>query len=767
MLRTLENKLHSSSSTCNNINKVTQIISSTTITSNFKTENSTNDYISSLCKQKQYSKALDAFHFLQNNTKFSLKPTTYAHLFSACSYLKSIQQAKTIHDHLLLSDCKPDIVLQNHILNMFGKCGSLGDAVKVFDEMPERNVVSWTSLIAGYSQNGRGVDALRLYIDMLRSGVMPDQFTFGSVIRACANMSDDVELGRQLHGNVIKSEFGSSLIPLNALIAMYNKYDRITDASDVFSRIKTKDLISWSSMISGFSQLGYELEALCCFKEMMSLGVYQPNEFIFGSILSACGSLVRPQYGRQIHGMSIKFGLGGNLFAGCSLSDMYAKFGLLHCAQIAFFEIESPDLVSWNAIIAGFAYGGYTNDAMSFFSQMRHLGFCPDNITFRSLLCAFTNPCTLNQGKQVHSYIIKRGLSSDVTVSNTILSMYAKCLNLCDAFGMFNEMKSNANLVSWNAILTVCMQHKQASEVFKLLKMLLSSQNRPDHITLATVLGACGEISSLEMGDQVHCYATKSANKMDMFVANGLIDMYTKCGSLVSARKLFDCIRNPDVISWSSLIVGYAQFGYGEEALHLFREMKSSGVQPNRVTFVGVLTACSHIGLLEEGWKLYNSMEIEHGILPTKEHCSCVVDLLARAGCIKEAEAFINHMPFDPDIVVWKTLLAACKTNNNVEVAKRAAESILSIDPSNSAAHVLLCSIYASGGNWKDVAQLRSLMKQNGVKKVPGESWIEVKDKMHVFLAEDCLHSERDHIYSLLDELWLQMLDDGFVPLRK
>ncbi|WOG91255.1 hypothetical protein DCAR_0310503 [Daucus carota subsp. sativus] len=767
MLKTLETKLHSSSTICNNINNVKHIINPTTITSNFKNENSSNDYISFLCKQKQYSKALDAFHFLHNNTTFSLKPSTYANLFSACSYLKSIKQGRIVHDHLLLSGCKADIILQNHILNMYGKCGSLSDAVKVFDEMSERNIVSWTSLIAGYSQNGRGVDAVRLYIDMQRSGVMPDQFTFGSVIRACANMSDDVELGRQLHGNFMKSEFGSSLIPLNALIAMYNKYDRIIDASSVFSRIKTKDLISWSSMISGFSQLGYELEALCCFKEMISLGVYQPNEFIFGSILSACGSLRHPQCGRQIHGMSIKFGLGGNLFAGCSLSDMYAKCGLLHCAQIAFFEIESPDLVSWNAIIAGFAYGGYVNDAISFFSRMRHMGFTPDNITIRSLLCAFTNPYTLNQGKQAHSYIIKHGLSSDVTVSNTILSMYAKCLNLSDAFGIFNEIKSNADLVSWNAILTVCMHHKQAAEVFKVIKMLLLSQNRPDHITLAIVLGACGEISSLEMGDQVHCYATKSAHKVDTFVANGLIDMYTKCGSLVSARKLFDCMRNPDVISWSSLIVGYAQCGYGEEALHLFREMKSSGVKPNQVTFVGVLTACSHVGLLQEGWQLFTSMETEHGVVPTKEHCSCVVDLLARAGCIKEAEAFINHMPFDPDIVVWKTLLAACKTNNNVEVAKRAAESILSIDPSNSAAHVLLCSIYASNGSWKDVKRLRSLMKQNSVRKVPGQSWIEVKDKMHVFLAEDFLHSERDHIYSLLDELWLQMLDAGFVPLRK
>lgn len=637
--------------------------------------------------------------------------------------------------------------------------------MKVFDEMPERNVVSWTSVIAGYSQNGKGIEAIRLYLQMQQSGVMPDHFTFGSVIRACSNRSD-VEFGRQLHANVIKSEFGSHLIPQNALIAMYNKFGQITDALDVFSRIKTKDLISWSSMIAGFSQLGYELEALYYFQEMIYLGVYQPNEFIFGSVLSACGSLLQPQYGRQIHGMSIKFGLRGDVFTGCSLSDMYAKCGFLHSAQTAFYQIERPDLVAWNAIIAGFAYGGGANEAISFFSQMRHLGLTPDDITIRSLLCACTSPCTLNQGKQVHSYITKMGLNSDVPVCNTLLSMYAKCLDLSDAFKMFNEIKSNADLVSWNAILTVCLQHNQAGEVFALLKLLLPSENKPDHITLANVLGACGEIASLEMGVQIHCYAMKTGLKLDISVTNGLINMYTKCGSLESARSLFDCMRKPDVVSWSTLIVGYAQFGYGEEALDLFRKMRSLGVKPNQVTFVGVLTACSHVGLVEEGWQLYNTMEMEHGIIPTREHCSCVVDLLARAGCIKEAEAFINQMWFDPDIVVWKTLLAACKTYNNVEVAKRAAENILEIDPSNSAAHVLLCSIYASTGSWKDVSQLRSLMKQRGIRKVPGQSWLEIKDTMHVFVAEDCLHPERDQIYAVLDELWLQMLDAGFVPLR-
>ncbi|KAA8518791.1 hypothetical protein F0562_016435 [Nyssa sinensis] len=751
MIKNLEPKLRF---TCDIVNSSIRLA----VSPNFKTEQSSNDYISSLCKQRLFKEALEAFDFFQKNTNFHVNPSTYAHLISSCSSLRSLEHGRKIHNHIRTSNCQPDIILQNHILNMYGKCGSLKDARKVFDEMSNRNLVSWTSIIAGYSQNSRENDAIELYFQMRQSGLMPDQFTFGSIIKACSSLSD-LKLGKQLHAHVIKSEFGSHLIAQNALIAMYTKFAEIVDALEVFSHIELKDLISWSSMIAGFSQLGYELEALHYFKEMMCQGVYQPNEFIFGSAFSACGSLLQPEYGRQIHGMSIKFGLDKDAFTGCSLSDMYAKCGLLDSARTIFYHIERPDLVSWNAIIAGFAYNGEANEATSFFSQMRHLKLTPDDVTVRSLLCAFASPFSLCQGKLVHSYIIKMGFDSDVPVCNTLLSMYAKCSDICDAFKIFNEISSNADLVSWNAILTVCMQHNQAEEVFRLLTLMHISDNKPDHVTLANILGACGEIASLEIGNQVHCYTMKTGLDLNICVMNALIDMYTKCGSLGNAQKLLDSMENPDVVSWSSLIVGYAQSGYGEEALELFRRMRSLGIKPNQVTFVGVLTACSHVGLVEEGWQFYKSMEMEYGVVPTREHCSCVVDLLARAGCINEAEYFINQMEFDPDIVVWKTLLAACKTRANLDVGKRAAESILKIDPTNSTAHVLLSNIYASSGSWDDVARLRSLMRQRGVRKVPGQSWIEVKERIHVFLAEDSLHPERDKIYTMLEKLWLQMLD--------
>ncbi|XP_027350941.1 pentatricopeptide repeat-containing protein At3g53360, mitochondrial [Abrus precatorius] len=736
------------------------------IFNNLSTGLSTDGYINLMCKQQQYKEALNAFDFHLKNSSIQLEPSTYLNLILACTNFRSLKYGKKIHDHILKSNCQHDLVLQNHILNMYGKCGSLKYAREVFDAMQLQNVVSWTIMISGYSQNGQENDAIIMYIQMLRSGHFPDQLTFGSIIKACC-IAGDVYLGWQLHAHVVKSGYDHHLVAQNALISMYTKFEQIARASDVFTMISTKDLISWASMITGFTKLGYGMEALYLFRDMLRHGVYHPNEFIFGSVFSACSRLLEPEFGRQIHGVCVKFGLGGNIFAGCSLCDMYAKSGFLPSAKKAFYQIESPDLVSWNAIIAAFSDSGDVNEAVSFFCDMIHAGLTPDSITFLSLLCACGSPITLNQGTQIHSYIIKIGMDREATVCNSLLTMYTKCSNLYDAFNIFKDISENANLVSWNAILSACLQHKQAEEAFRLFKLMLFSENKPDNITITTILGTCAELASLEVGNQVHCFSVKSGLVVDVSVSNRLIDMYAKCGSLKQARDVFDSTQNPDIVSWSSLIVGYAQFGLGHEALNLFKMMRNLGIQPNEVTYLGVLSACSHIGLVEEGWHLYKTMEVELGIPPTREHISCMVDLLARAGCLNEAENFITETGFDPDITTWKTLLASCKIHGNVDIAERAAENILKQDPCNSAALVLLSNIYAAAGNWKEVAKLRNLMKQIGVQKVPGQSWIEVKEKIHVFFSEDSSHPQRDKIYTMLEDLWLQMLDDGYDPCQR
>lgn len=647
---------------------------------------------------------------------------------------------------------------------MYGKCAAMDDARQLFDSMPERNVVSWTAMISGYSRNNREAEAVELYSGMLRTGLFPDQFSLGSVIRSSSGLFDG-ELGRQVHCHVVKLGYELDLTVLNALVTMYSKTDRINDALMVFQKITEKDEVSWGSMIAGFAQQGRELEALHLFKEMISTGVHWPNEFHFGSAFSACGNLSLLGYGEQIHSLCTKLGLEKDPFAGCSLSGLYARCGKLICTRKSFYQVEVPDLVSWNSVISAFACENFVNEAVQFFSEMRLSGLEPDDITIRCLLCACRIPQSLFQGQLIHAYLFKMSFDRNIAVCNALLNMYAKCSELNTAMNLFKEMNNTRNTVSWNTILTACLQHQQPLEVFRLSGLMRSSEFEFDQITFNSLLSASADLAYLDMGNQVHCQALKSGFEDSLVVSNGLINMYAKCGSLDQAGKLFvlmgsDC----DVFSWSSLIVGYAQFGYGRESLELFKRMQFCGIKPNHVTFVGVLTACSHIGLVDEGLYYYDSMSTIYAICPTREHCSCIVDLLARAGRLSEAENFINKMPIEADVIMWKTLLAACRAQNNVDIGKRAAESVLCIDPYSSAAYVLLSSIYASSGCWDGLAKLRRSMKSHGVKKSPGKSWIEVKGETSDFIIEDRRHRRTEDIYGILEVLDFDMREAGRDP---
>ncbi|OAY70803.1 Pentatricopeptide repeat-containing protein, mitochondrial [Ananas comosus] len=366
---------------------------------------------------------------------------------------------------------------------------------------------------------------------------------------------------------------------------------------------------------------------------------------------------------------------------------------------------------------------------------MLRSGLAPDQFALGSVVRTCAGLLNFLLGRQLHGHAVKSGLVDEAIV--LFLEMrwlglkpdditVRRQLPLLPSKGGLMQMFPSATL--YFPCIRACVQHRQLEEAFQLFKCMRSSMKDLDHITLNTILSACADLASFDIGKHIHAYSFKVGLETDIMVRNGLIDAYAKCGSLDDARKLFEMMgNNRDVFSWSSLIVGYAQFGYVKESLELFALMRSLGINPNHVTLVGVLTACSRVGFVNEGLYYYNIMEHEYGIVPTKEHSSCVIDLLARAGRLDEAAKFIDQMPFEPDIVMWKTLLAACRVRNNVEIGKRAAEAILKIDPSDSAAYVLLCSIYASSGHWDEFAMLKKLMKSSGVRKFPGKSWIKKK----------------------------------------
>lgn len=330
-----------------------------------RSQRSTDDRIAALCKQKLYSQALRAFDVVRS---LPILPSTYAHLAAACSALRSPDHARALHRRILGAGSDAGVVLNNRIVTMYGKCGLVADARRAFDEMPERNAVSWAAMIAGYSQNGCAADAVGLYVDMLRSGLEPDRFALANAVRACSGLGG-ARPGEQLHCHAVKRELGFVPVVRNAVIALYADLGCVGGAAAAFEEAGERDLVSWSSMIAAYAQLGRELDALRLFREMMAANVHRPNEFVFGSVFSACGALVELEPGRQLHGVLLKLGLGGDAFSGCSLCGMYAKCGSIESAKMAFSDIESPDLASWNAIVSGLSGCSNAREAAFFFPR--------------------------------------------------------------------------------------------------------------------------------------------------------------------------------------------------------------------------------------------------------------------------------------------------------------------------------------------------------------------------------------------------------------
>ncbi|CAA6669568.1 unnamed protein product [Spirodela intermedia] len=674
----------------------------------FRNQQAANDHLSSLCKRRLHREALQAFYSFQlRRPPLKLYPSTYAHLLLACSALKSLPDGRRIRRHLAqCGGAPPDVILHNHLLNMYGKCGATEEAEKLFEEMPERNLVSWTSLLTGLSHNGKEMEAAALYREMLRcGGVSPDEFTLGAS-SAPAPPS-----------RTASSAGSSTVLPRGESIRGRRRVLQIRD----------KDLISWGSIVAGYSQQGFYLEALESFRGMLAGGEHFPNEFLFGSAFSACGALARLGYGEELHGLCVKLSWAGDACAGSALADMYAKCGRLGAARRAFRRVELPDVAAWNAIIGACAYAGEADEAVELFSEMVATGTRPDDLTVRCLLLGFAGSDRLVQGQLLHAHSIKLGFLPDLQVCNTLLAMYGKCSEISLVFHLFGEMKNQSrDLVSWNTLLSACLQENQLEEVLRHLHQLMNSGHSPDQITISIL----------------HAHSVKTGWEANQWVTNDLIDAYCKCGSPDEARKL---LRRQDVVAWSSLIMGYAQCGRGRDALALFDEMLAAGVEPNKVTFVGVLSACGRAGLVAEGRRVFESMRGGYGVEPTREHYSCMIDLLARAGWLSEAEELMEGMPFEPDAVAWKALLAS------------AAGRILQLDPGNSAAHVLLCGVYASQGRWEEVAGMRRRMRSSGVRKAQGKSWIKVNGAVRVFVVEDRSHPETERIYSVLVDLRREM----------
>ncbi|XAR64803.1 hypothetical protein NMG60_11008646 [Bertholletia excelsa] len=656
-----------------------------------------------------------------------------------------------------------DTYTANNILSWYAKCRELGIALKFFNEIPHRDTVTWNSMITCYTNHGDLVSAWELLKSMIRRGLRADGYTFGSILKGIA-CEGRIKLGLQAHSLLVKLGHGGNVYAASALLDMYAKCDRIKDASMVFNLMPERNSVSWNSLVSCYVQAGDRETSFLLLDSMEREGV-RLDDGTFAPILTLLDDIECYKLTMQIHAKIIKLGLAFDATICNAMITSYSECGSIEDAKKVFADVTiSRDLVTWNSMLAAYLAHNQADLAFRIFLEMQGLGFYPDIYTYTSIISACFGDAHQGLGKSLHALVIKRGLEQSTTISNSLITMYLKSNRkyVDDAFRIYENMDVKDH-VSQNSILTGFSQYGLIEEVFKFFRLMQSGPLELDHYAFSAILRSCSDIATLQLGQQIHALALKSGFESNEFVASSLIFMYSKCGTIEDAQKSFEATAKDSSITWNSIIFGYAQHGQGKTALDLFNLMRESKVKLDHITLVAVLTACSHIGLVEEGCSILKSMESDYGIPPRMEHYACGIDLLGRAGRLDEAKALIKAMPFEPDAMVWKTLLGACRICGDIELATQVACSLLELEPEEHCTYVLLSDMYGHLKRWDEKSHVKRLMKERGVKKVPGWSWIEVKNEVHAFNAEDRSHPYSEWIYmaseALADEIKISEKD--------
>ncbi|KAJ3683503.1 hypothetical protein LUZ60_013730 [Juncus effusus] len=695
--------------------------------------------------------------FHQASCKHGISAHSHSHTQKLRVLIESDRpkEAVDLYGEMKSMGTQPGVVLESMLVNLLMKCNRIDDAFEVFDEMPERNIVTWTSVISGLVRNGLYDFGFSLFCEMLESGIIPNNFSLNAAIKACTGMNS-VWSGESLHSLIVKLGLINDIWTGNTLIDFYSKCNLMENAQKVFDEMSELNLVSYTALISGYCNNELFEPAIYLFIQMLRNGI-ESNEFTITSILTACG----PQIGKQIHNYMIKNGISNNIYSSTALIDFYSRNQEFEMAKIIFQNIEERNIVTWCSIISCYVKNNQFDSALKSFISMILEGIIPNEFTFSTALaaCGFS-PKSIEFGKQLQGLIIKYNFISDLRVINSLIAMYGRIGHVNEFETLFIRVK-NRDLVSWS---TLVSSYFKAGFELKSVKALCEMHFygfTPSDYAMSSALSSCANLTILDQGKQFHGLVLKLGFDKGLCGGNALINMYSKCGCINEAKKAFDEMFVHDITSWNSLIHGYANHGDVIKTFEIFNMMVRNGNLQDESTFLAILIACNHGGIVEEAKMYFELMMDYYKIVPTNSHYACMVDLMGRNGRIEEALYMINNMIHEPDISIWKTLLASCKLHGNLEIGKLAVEKIKSLSKNDSASYVLMSNLYSMHGEWDEASRERKYLDKLGLRKTAGFSWIEVKNKVHYFVAKDERHPETDEIYRVLGDLFVIMKDEG------
>ncbi|WOG83650.1 hypothetical protein DCAR_0102827 [Daucus carota subsp. sativus] len=686
---------------------------------------------------------------------------TFTSVLKACGECIEICHGKQIHGLVIKHGLFTNVFVLNALMAMYTKCRDQNAAMLLFDRMVEtKDVVSWNSIISGFNANGQYMKALSSFRDMQVTEIFPTTYTFVITLQACEELVF-LNFGKQIHASVLKSSHYADIYVANALIVMYSKCGKMAEAAIIFFDMEVKDNISWNSMLSGLVQNGLYDETREMFREMQKAR-YEPDKCSVLSMLATSGRLRNIFIGMELHAYTIKNGIDGDLQVGNTLIDMYAKCCKIDNMNNVFNRILFKDGISWTTIIAGYIQNNCHLKAIQFFREALLKRVNVDSMMIGSILQACSRLHCILLVKELHGYTMRRELS-DIVQENTFLDLYGECGNVNYAFHLFEQMKIK-DVVSWTSMISCYVNNRRANEGLALFLSMIAAGIKSDSVALVSALSAAADLSSLRKGKEIHGFLIRKGFIKEGHVAGSLLDMYACCGAVQNSWKVFSSVDDKDLVLWTTMINAYGMHGYGETAIRLFQMMVGEKILPDHISFLALLYACSHSSLVDEGRKYFKSMICEYKLEPWPEHYVCLVDMLGRANQLDEAFQFVESMEVEPTAAVYCALLNACRIHHNKEGSDLAAKKLLELDPWDPGNYVLISNVYASQGRWDDVEEVRTKMKEKGLKKDPACSWIEVGNNVHTFTAGDKSHPESDKIHRKLASITRRLeIEGGYV----
>ncbi|VVB15715.1 unnamed protein product [Arabis nemorensis] len=685
---------------------------------------------------------------------------TFSSVIRSCVGLRDLNYGARVHGSVIKTGFEGNSVIGSSLTDLYSKCGQIKEARELFSSLQNADTISWTMMISSLVEARKWREALQFFSEMIEAGVPPNEFTFVKLLGASSFLG--LEFGKMIHSNIIVRGIPLNVVLKTSLVDFYSRFSEMGDAVRVLNSCGEPDVFLWTSAVSGFARNLRAEEAVATFLDMQGLGL-QPNNFTYSAILSLCSSVRSLDLGKQIHSQTIKAGLEDSTDVGNALVDMYMKCSASEVeASRVFRAMIWPNVVSWTTLIIGLVDHGFERDCFGLLMEMVTQGVEPNVVTLCGVLRACSKLKYIRQISEIHGYLLRRHIDGDIIVANSLVDAYASSSKVDYAWNMTRSMDRRDD-ITYTSLVTRFNELGKHDMAISVISHMCVDGIRLDQFSLPGFISGSANLGALETGKHLHCYSVKSGLSSADSVLNGLVDMYSKCGSLEDAKKVFEEIARPDVVSWNGLVSGLASNGCISSALSAFEDMRMKGTEPDSVTFLILLSACSNGRLTEMGLEYFRSMKEIHNIEPQIEHYAHLVGILGRAGRLEEATGVVETMPLKPNALIFKTLLRACRYHRNLSLGEDMANKGLVLAPFDPAFYILLADLYDESGKPELAQKTRNLMTEKGLSKKQGQSSLEIQGKVHSFVSEDATTVDKTNgIYAEIDWIKSEIERSGY-----